>query len=186
MTPELAPVNDDHIDAICDLINYTYLEDKVPMAMTRGEVVDLLNGPHITPSNDSRVVLAEGRVVGYEVVLFRPSGERQENTFLLGTVDVDHRRNGIGSALLKWGIARSRERFAEIANELPRIVRAEAYPWQNDRIALLTAHGLEPTRYYHDMIRPLETLPRFAPSGFSVAPWTPHHNAVARLVFHQS
>jgi len=186
MNHQLIPVRDAHIDGIRDLINRTNRAENVPISMGRDELVDLLNGAHVSPADDSRVVLASDEVIAYLTVLFRPSGQRQERTFLHGTVDIEHRRLGIGSALLEFGISRSVERLNQTDNDLPRAIQAESYPWQKDSLALLAKFGLEPARYFHEMIRALDSLPDGQPNGFEIVAWEQERSNEARLVFNES
>jgi ribosomal protein S18 acetylase RimI-like enzyme len=186
MSHQLQAVEDKHVDGLCALINRTYVADNVPMVISPTELADLLTTPHTNPAEDARVVLIGEVIVGYVVVMFRPTGRRQENTFLMGTVDELHRRVGIGAALIEWGIARSRERFAPIQNELPRIVRVEAYPWQQDRIDLFEQYELLPARFFSDMIRSLEVVPEATTVGFALEKWSSDHDEPARLVYNES
>lgn len=182
MAHKLVRVSDDHVDAIVELMNRTFAADRILNAMARDEWVALVNSPSTSQDADARVVLVDGEIVGWVFVHFRPSGEAEERVHLNGCVDIDHRGTGIGSALVEWAIARSKARFATVENDLPRSIRVEVYSWQQDRFGLLSKFGLEPVRYFHEMIRPLDALPPVPEIEFEIVPWQPHHDVESRIV----
>ena len=55
--------------------------------------------------------------------------------------------------VLDWWEARSAQRLASKSDGLPQILWRGTYEHQLDEIALLTAHGYEPARYYDELIR---------------------------------
>jgi mycothiol synthase len=182
MTSDLIPATDDRAQGIVDLVNRANVADDIPLAMVHAEMIDLLHGPHMDPARDSRIVLDGDTVIGYLLAHYRPSGEEQEKIFFQGVVDPAYRRQGIGTALLRWGVERSEQRFAGVANDLPRVIRVDSYEWQSDQIALHAAFGFVGVRYFHEMIRPLADLPtRNEPEGIVIRRWRPDDGEAARL-----
>lgn len=77
-----------------------------------------------------------------------------------GCVDPQWQRRGVGSALLGWLEARTRQRFAEDTGTAPKL-RIFMEQKQQHQAALLARSGYHVVRYFNEMHRPLtEPLPQ--------------------------
>jgi len=89
-----------------------------------------------------------------------------------GWVRLDHRRRGIGRALLHWAEARSRQAAAESTAPEPHAITRWVSDTQAGAIALLKAEGYQQVRYGFMMVRsladPMPDAPM--PEGLEVRP----------------
>ncbi|MFC9354673.1 GNAT family N-acetyltransferase [Arthrobacter sp. NPDC057013] len=113
-------------------------------------------------------------------------------------VDPQWQRRGVGSALLSWLEARTRQRFAEDsgrdsgresqdrAASVPRL-RIFIEQKQQHQCALLEASGYEVVRYYNEMHRPLSAPLPEAPlgHGLELLPMEPKLSEAVRLAHNQ-
>ncbi|NUP57915.1 MAG: GNAT family N-acetyltransferase [Pseudarthrobacter sp.] len=118
-------------------------------------------------------------------------------------VDPNWQRRGVGSALLRWLEARTRQRFAEDAaaenggagrdgapgNENPAPARLRIFMEQKQQhqAALLAESGYEVVRYYNEMHRPLSAPLPEAPlaDGLELVPMEPGLSESLRLAHNQ-
>jgi ribosomal protein S18 acetylase RimI-like enzyme len=111
-------------------------------------------------------------------------------------VDPKWQRRGVGSALLSWLEARTRQRFAEDsgahvagaggAGPVPRL-RIFIEQKQQHQCALLEESGYEVVRYYNEMHRPLSAPLPEAPldHGLKLVPMEPGLSEAVRLAHNQ-
>jgi ribosomal protein S18 acetylase RimI-like enzyme len=113
-------------------------------------------------------------------------------------VDPQWQRRGVGSALLSWLEARTRQRFAEdaggedagagsgSAGPVPRL-RIFIEQKQQHQCALLAEHGYAVVRYYNEMHRPLSAPLPEAPldHGLELVPMGPGLSEAVRLAHNQ-
>jgi ribosomal protein S18 acetylase RimI-like enzyme len=178
----LVPIARAPQDALLHLVNACWTADGIPHALAPEEIADFTRGPHLDPEVDGRVVVEDGEPVAYGIVHCRPTDQKDAWARLTGSVHPDARRSGIGSALLGWQIDRARERLAYAEGRLDRVIRVEVHPGERSKASMLRHHGFEPVRYFDEMIRPLDTLPRVESSGFEIIPWDPHRSEETRNV----
>lgn len=118
-------------------------------------------------------------------------------------VDPQWQRRGVGSALLQWLEARTRQRFAEDAGTevggtgldgapgsekpVPPRLRIFVEQKQQHQVALLEESGYEVVRYYNEMHRPLSVPPPDAPlaHGLELVPMVPGLSEAVRLAHNQ-
>jgi mycothiol synthase len=102
--------------------------------------------------------------------------------WLLGGVRPDHRRRGIGTAIVRAGVERARDAFTILPVDLPRRVDVEAYAGQVGRLALLAAEGFEHIRSFLVMHRPIDGPIEVASltGGVMARDWEPGLDEAAR------
>ncbi|MFC7849010.1 GNAT family N-acetyltransferase [Arthrobacter sp. NPDC057388] len=113
-------------------------------------------------------------------------------------VDPQWQRRGVGSALLQWLEARTRQRFAEDAGAVkdggagnkqpvPPRLRIFIEQKQQHQVALLEESGYEVVRYYNEMHRPLSAPLPEAPlaHGLELVPMEPGLSEAVRLAHNQ-
>jgi mycothiol synthase len=123
---------------------------------------------------DGRVAQADGRLVGTAFTSWRRRGDKVVHRIDL-TVAPDHRRRGIGTALLAWAERHVVERVRAGLGG-PSDLRHELGGWgQLDvpgHAELAAAHGYRVVRYGMDMLRPVsDPIPEAPlPDGIEVRP----------------
>lgn len=169
---ELRPVGIDDVGAVHDLFRRWEIYWKVPLVTSRATVEEELGDPHLTPELDVRGVWNEGRLVAFGSVGHIPSGERQEKAIIAGRVDPEMRRMGIGRRLLAWQIERAVERLRDRDPALPWFVRTYEWEWITDAHHLYSRFGLNPVRWFEDLVRPLaQPLDTPAPESVEIVAW---------------
>ncbi len=109
---------------------------------------------YFDPERDARLGWLDGRVVAWGTVVCIPN-PRQRRVDLAGAVVPEHRGCGLGTALVRWQVARGREVVAERAGATPAWLELSASVADGPRTELFRAFGFVPLRYYHEMRRPL-------------------------------
>jgi ribosomal protein S18 acetylase RimI-like enzyme len=110
-----------------------------------------------------------------------------------GCVDPQWQRRGVGSALLQWLEARTRQRFAEDAGAAggpgaePRL-RIFIEQKHEHQAALLASSGYHVVRYFNEMHRPLAgPLPQAVlDAGLELVTMEPHLSEAVRLAHNQA
>jgi ribosomal protein S18 acetylase RimI-like enzyme len=125
---------------------------------------------------------AAGDLVGFGWAFGREHATGSARMWLFGGVRPDHRRRGIGTAIVRAGVGRARDAFANLPEDLPRRVDVEAFTWQAGRLALLEAEGFEHVRSFLVMHRPIEGPVDVAPlpPGLVARDWEPALDEPAR------
>ena len=159
--------------------------DGEPNETTFGEFVhSTFQLPTAVVERDSLAfVTGDGRLVGYGWLFGREGATRAARLWLLGGVHPDHRRRGIGRAIVRAGTARATEILRPLPAAVPRHVDAEALPWQAGRIALFASEGFEHVRSFTVMHRPIDGPVELAPlaPGLTASDWRPDLDESARL-----
>ena len=170
---QLRPVAVADLAEICSLINRSEHFDGVNRVMTIDELREELDDEHTPLATDTRVAVDGGTIVGFAYILFLGSEEGgQQRAYAFGHVDPQHRRRGIGTALLTWGRDRARERLLAADNGLPMYIRVDAYDTITDALQLHQRLGFTPVRYFEELLRPLTELPELrVPDGIEIQPW---------------
>lgn len=187
MTVELRPGTAADISDIHQLNRRVEEHDGIPIVTPLEEFADWLDDPRLDLEKDTRIAEEMGTIVGFGRVWHRPSGEREERAFLVGAVDPDHRRQGIGSTLMAWLLDRAREILGEAPNHLPRYVRTSAYDFELSATRLYERFGMVPVRYHDELLRDLVDLPDVdVPDGVDIVPWDPDRSEEARAAQNQA
>ena len=156
--------------------------DGIPIATPLAEFEEWLDDPHLDLAADTQLVEVDGQVVAGGRVWYRPSGTREERANLIGGVVPEHRRQGIGSALLAWQIARAEERLRAAPAGLPLFLRTLAYDFERDALDLYVRHGMLPVRYTDELLRDLEAIPQRPDlPGIAIVPWDRARSDEARI-----
>jgi mycothiol synthase len=137
--------------------------DGIPIVTPLDEVTQMFDEPFFDPGLDGWVAEDGGETIAWGRVYHTPSTERLERAFLLGDVDPDRRRRGVGRHLISLQVERATSLLNASDHDLPRFIRAEAYEWLDGRRALFEAAGLTAVRYHDELIRPLDAMPEPAP-----------------------
>ena len=187
MTLELRPASAADIPAIHALNRLIEIHDEVPLVTPIDEFEEWIDDPHFSFEHDSRIALLNEEAVGYARLWHRPSNVIQSRVFMVGGVQPSHRRRGIGSALIKWQIRRGKEILAAAPPDLPRYLRTVAFDFEKEAITLYERHGLQPIRYFYELIRPISEVASVPETpGIAIVAWDPDRNEELRQVTNAS
>ncbi len=169
---DLSPLTIGGAIAARELINRSEAHDGVPRVMTQGEFDEQFDEPHFDPPADARVVVVDGRTVGFCRVWHQPSGTGLERAYVHGAVDPSYRNQGVGRRLLAWGSERATQRLLAIDNDLPKFVRVSSLDFVESAQRLFRRLGFEPVRWFEELLRPLQSLPEpRVPDGLRIIPF---------------
>ena len=180
---ELRAVRPDQLEELCALSNRAVSHEGVPRVITVAEFEETIEAPYLDLDLDSRAAYRDGRLVGWTWVWNPPSEGLLERAYLFGDVDPAARGQGVGHALLGWGLARAEERLRGRDHDLACYVRVEAYDWMEANHRLYQDLGFTPVRWFEELVRPLVDLPAVEPiGGVALAPWPDDRDEELRLV----
>lgn len=187
MTVDLRPVTAADLEEVHRVNRRVEQHDAIPIVTPLEEFVDWLDDPRLDLARDTRAAVVNETIVGFGRVWHRPSGEREERAFLVGAVDPDFRRRGIGFTIMEWLLGRARELLEGAPNQLPRYVRTSAYDFELSALRLYQRFGMVPVRYHDQLLRDLVELPEVEiPDGVEVVPWDPTRSEEARIAVNQA
>jgi mycothiol synthase len=131
------------------------------------------------------VVVCDGAsLAGYAVLSSRPLADQAHRMRIEGGVRPAYRRRSIGGALLDWAEAAAVPIHRTRHPSLPLSLSAACTSTNESAIALFAAHGYQPERWFHDMVRDLRG-PEPAgptPAGVRIIDFSPEHLEHARTV----
>jgi mycothiol synthase len=168
-------------DAMAAVMVAASRADGVPWVPTGDQLrIDKQDSPTIDPARDIVLVEVDGGVVacaGTDRVI-RDATPIYETW---GAVHPEMRRRGLGSALIDWNIARSRERAAIADPGSPVAIQAHVEQGEVGQAALVVARGFEIIRRFQlmrrDLTDPIADVP--LPDGLELRPVLPdQHRAI--------
>jgi mycothiol synthase len=136
--------------------------------------------PNSDPARDVVVVEAADGLAAYGRTFWLKQDLAEVYMYpVVAFVRPEHRRRGVGTALLGWLEARARQ-MAEEEGHPPTAeayLQAFVYDSETARAALFQKHGYVPERYFYEMERPnLDDIPAAPlPPGLEVRPVRPEH-----------
>ncbi len=179
----------DDAAALHALVRAAEVADASHFVTSVEEVRQQLADPEIDPATDSLAAQTEdGRLLCAAGVFVRDEVVERRAANLFGVVHPEHRRQGLGAAILRWSEERARERLAAYQDDLPRFFEVWSEERLADRRALFTAAGYEPVRYYEEMRRPLsEPIPAAdLPPGLRFERWSRERDEALRLAHNEA
>lgn len=139
------------------------------------DVTDLAEywfAPYVDVPADTLVVREGDQLVAVGAAVAPPTFRDAYGVHLQGRVHPDHRGRGIGRALLDWQLGRGAEIHAERHPEAPARLTALAQESIGGQEELLRRAGMEPMRWFHEMVRELTDLPPArAVEGVTIVPF---------------
>jgi mycothiol synthase len=169
---ELRHLTPDDLDEVCALHNAAHRHDRSPVVVEVEEFSEELDDEHVVFASDTLAAEVDGRLVAYAYTYHLPSEEREERCYVFGKVHPAHRRMGVGTALMQWGIRRATEQLLSSGRALPAYVRVDVSDDITDAHRLFAALGMTPVRYMDELLRPLTDLPPLSTvDGITIAPW---------------
>jgi mycothiol synthase len=166
---------------MAELMCTTHAFDGIPWLPTGENLrVEYEGSDGIDPGRDLVLVEIEDRLVALSGVE-RTVRDGIATYFVSGWVHPEHRRRGIGTALLTWNLRRAAERAASEAPGMPVAAQGFAENSEVGHLALLAGAGFEPVRHFFLMHRPhLNGVPEApVPDGIELRPVTAdQHRAI--------
>jgi len=161
------------IPALVELVNEADALDGHERGTSKTELTERFGRPRFHPTENAFVWEEEGRLVAYGTVSLG-DGEETREFYTRGLVHPDWRGRGVGRQVLERLIARCVERRRAEVTAPTVYVRAGCEPDEADRVALYEGFGMEPVRYFIDMVheRVQGDLPALVvPEGIELRPY---------------
>jgi mycothiol synthase len=141
------------IDGWLELIRRIAAADKPSYVEQRADLEHTLSSSSDNPARDTLLGLDRDGIPRAYASLVRTEGS--DKIHGSGGVDPQWRRRGIGTAVLRWQVQRSRERLLETGTEAG-LLRCMAEEDNASHVALFHAAGAKVVRYFTEMTRPLD------------------------------
>ena len=184
------PLVPQDLDSLFALVTECETHDDPPYRTTKDELwEDVYVGPGKDPSNNTLAAISPaGDVLAYGRARVLPGDERTVRAFLGGGVHPEIRRRGLGSDLLTWQTGRARQLLAESGKDLPGRIATYVEDGMTDQVAVLTAAGFAPKRYYTEMRRDLSReIPRTKlDASLTLEPWRAELDDQVRLAHNEA
>jgi mycothiol synthase len=182
------PLTSGDAKAWADLLNVIETVDKTNENYDEEDAQSELDDPYVDLERASLAVFDGETMVGYVNAQWKPTAVDDHRVFLDGGVHPDYRRRGVGTRLLRAGVAGARELHALHHPTLKLVVdvqKGELIPGVKE---LMTAEGFRPARYFQDMEHSLgAAIPATGiPEGLAVEAWTPETDAEFFLIRNES
>ena len=168
------PLTPDDVDAVAALLQAAEKVDDTGENFEADDLTEWWVNELVDLSRDGLAVCTEdGDLVGYGSAIAPPTFRDAFSVYLEGRVHPEHRRRGIGRALLAWQLERGAEIHAERHPEAPGRLAVGVFESMPSLEAIVAAEGLEALRWYRLMERPLTDLPApVAVDGVELVPFT--------------
>jgi len=182
------PLTSDDAAALADLLNAAEVEDKTDENYDEEDARDELENPHLDLAGASLGAFDGDVMVGYVSAQYKPLATEVHRVFVDGTVRPSHRRRGIGTRLLRTGIAGAKDLHAKHHPALKLVVDVQKGEHIPGAQALFAAEGLSPVRYFQHMQHPLGTaIPEASvPAGLRFEAWSEENDEDFRLIRNES
>ena len=158
------PVTRDDAPALNALLAASEAVDRTDEHYNLDDVLEELDNPMIDIATDWLVVEHEGEVVAHCQLRPRSPADGAVSVGLDGTVRPDHRRRGIGSALVPRMVERALEYVRERGEDLRPVVTGHAPSEHQDLGRIFERLGMRPERWSFVMLAELKEDPGPAPA----------------------
>jgi mycothiol synthase len=163
------------LPALVALINDADAVDKLERATTLQEMEHEMSFPTAHPETDCFLAWDDDRLVGHTDLYAREGDAQIDGTiYCWGVVHPLWRRRGVGRRLLEAAYRRASEYAA--GSEADRVYfQCNTRDVEEDRQALYQEFGMEPVRYFVNLVRPLNgnLAPVEVPAGIRVRTFDP-------------
>ncbi|MFF0338605.1 GNAT family N-acetyltransferase [Kribbella sp. NPDC004875] len=153
---EARPIDKGDVEAWAALLA---AKEKVDQDGENFDVEDLaeqLDRPNLDLARNSIGLWSGDRLIGYGIVHVRTAVVDVDRVNTEGTIDPEWRRQGLGTALMRWLIGRAGELHTATHPDSPGLVAAGVGSTNVGANQLLRDLGFEEARYFFDMRRPLD------------------------------
>ncbi|MGI8518662.1 MAG: GNAT family N-acetyltransferase [Acidimicrobiia bacterium] len=173
MADEFRPTKESDLPELFELQRRVEVHDNIPVVTPWKEFEEVKDDPSTDLAKDMVMVVRDGKAIGYGRFWYRPSEDGSHaRGHAIGAVDPAFRRQGVGSQILTWTIARGTESLATAPAHQERFIRTHVYDFEHEAIALYERHGFKPIRYYAELIRPLpEPIEVPESNGVDIVEW---------------
>ncbi|MFC0029729.1 GNAT family N-acetyltransferase [Micromonospora chaiyaphumensis] len=178
------PLTSEDARAGADLLNAMETVDKIGEKYDEEDTLQELIDPYAELERGSLAAFDGDVMVGYMKTNYKPGAEEVHRIFMDGGVHPDYRRQGIGTVLLKAGVAAAKELHALHHPTLKLVIDARRGEHIAGVAELFRSQGFAPARYYQHLEHPLgHAIPETAiPAGMRIEPWSKKNDEAFRMI----
>ncbi|MEV0069278.1 MULTISPECIES: GNAT family N-acetyltransferase [unclassified Amycolatopsis] len=168
------PLTRDDAQAAADLLNAMETVDRIGENYTAQDTLQELVDPYADLERASLAAFDGDVMVGYMKIRYKRFAEDVHRVFLDGGVHPDHRRRGIGTALVEAGVAAAKTLHALHHPALRLAIDVHKAGHIAGLAELLGPQGFAPVRHFQHMEHPLgAALPEAEiPDGLRIEQWS--------------
>ncbi|WP_439661944.1 GNAT family N-acetyltransferase [Lentzea sp. HUAS TT2] len=174
------PLTRDDAQTSADLLNAMETADKIGENYTAEDTLTELVDPYVDLERGSLAVFDGDLMVGYMKIQYRPTASEVHGVSLDGGVHPSYRRQGIGTRLVRAGIASARVLHALHHPTLKLAINVHKAEHISGLPELLGAEGFAPVRYFQRMEHSLQSVG--TSDGLPIEPWSEAADEEFRLV----
>jgi ribosomal protein S18 acetylase RimI-like enzyme len=174
---------DADFEVLRDITERANVFDGAPVMPTVEALRSEIDGDHVVLATDVRVASVGEAAVGYVYTFYLPSDATLERCYVFGCVDPEHRGQGVGRALIAWGIERASAQLRSSGSALPKVIRVDARAQVETAHRLFDRMGFTSVRWFEELLRPLTDLPeRRTVPGIDIVVWPDDRDEEIRIV----
>ncbi|MFD0201697.1 MULTISPECIES: GNAT family N-acetyltransferase [Saccharothrix] len=182
------PLTREDAQASADLLNAIEAVDRIGENYTAEDTLQELVDPYADLERASLAAFDGDRMVGYMKVRHKPVAHDVHRVFLDGGVHPDHRRRGVGAALVDAGVEAAKVVHTRHHPALKLVVDVHKAEHIEGLAELVRSRGFAPVRYFQRLEHPLGDALGDAviPEGLRVEPWSERNDEDFRSVRNES
>ncbi|MEN6409227.1 MAG: GNAT family N-acetyltransferase [Anaerolineaceae bacterium] len=173
------PARREDAPAIYRLYEASDREDRTHFAESLESVYNDFDKPNTYLERDTVEAISEtGELTAIGWIFINPIAESQRRAFLWGTVHPQHRRRGLGTAMIRWEVDAGTRRLNDFDDGVEHALCCISPQHTTDRIHLFEREGLNEVRRYYSMNHDLsQTIsPVAVKEGVQIIPWDTARN----------
>ncbi|WP_420632204.1 GNAT family N-acetyltransferase [Candidatus Leptofilum sp.] len=170
------------------MVNASVEVDKAEAGITPERVQQLFAMLGDNVGRDTLTAVTNDGTIAALALVLAPPQDDEHLAMISGLVHPAYRNLGIGSHILEWMETRARQKFSQLNDSKPQVLRTSCQDYMADRIALFEQHDFEAVRYSYKMRRGLAVpLPEKPfPDGLQIINWTPEWDDDLRQTFNEA
>jgi mycothiol synthase len=182
------PLTREDAKASADLLNAIETVDEIGENYTEEDTLQELVDPYADLERASLAAFDGDVMVGYMKIRHKPFADEVHRVFLDGGVHPDHRRRGVGAALVEAGVAAAKVVHALHHPTLKLVVDVHKCEHIAGVAELVRSQGFAPVRHFQRMEHPLgDAVPDVAiPDGLRLEPWSERNDEDFRWIRNSS
>ncbi len=169
---EFRSLRESDYDDLAALLSEAQSAEGVPMRQVGEEIREDFESLPVDLGAHTLTAWVDGTLVGASYAYHVPSEERLECCYVFGAVRPAFRGRGVGSRLVRHGVATADRLLSSSTNSVPKHIRAVTAAGNEEAADLFAAEGMRVIRHFSVLRRSLDSLPLPRDTeGFRIVPW---------------
>lgn len=178
------PLTREDAQTSADLLNAMEAVDKLGEFYLAEDTLAELVDPYLDLERASLAAFDGDEMVGFMKASYKPATEEVHQVLIEGGVHPDHRRRGIGTALMEAGVAAVKAQHARQHPTVKLVIVVQKAEHIAGAAELFRSQGFAPVCFSQHLVRPLGVpVPDPAvPDGLRVEPWSEQNDEEFRMI----